>query len=272
MLSTYLCDLHTHTHNSFDSMSIAEDMCRSAINRGFKAIAVTDHIEADLMYKKNYVTTLTNSYNDSSRCKRVFSEQLKVLRGIELGEAFYDPFVTDFILKRFDYDIIIGSIHNLRGQDDFSQLKYNEYSNEELINLINEYFYEEKLLAQWTEMNTLAHLTYPFRYIVGKYNINLSFEYFYKDIDEIFNLLIENNKALEINTSGLRQKINTTLPPVELIKRYYNCGGRLITIGSDSHIPEDVGKGISDTIPVLKEIGFKSILIFENQVASEIEL
>ena len=41
-----LCDVHTHSNNSFDAENTAEEMCKSALNKGFYAMAITDHCEA----------------------------------------------------------------------------------------------------------------------------------------------------------------------------------------------------------------------------------
>ena len=36
-------DLHCHTNYSFDSDAVPEDVCRSAIQKGIKHLAITDH-------------------------------------------------------------------------------------------------------------------------------------------------------------------------------------------------------------------------------------
>lgn len=41
-----LCDMHTHSNNSFDAKNSVDEMCRAAILRGVKVLAVTDHCEA----------------------------------------------------------------------------------------------------------------------------------------------------------------------------------------------------------------------------------
>ena len=43
---TTLCDMHTHSHHSFDAKNSVDEMCRAAIGRGLAAMAVTDHCEA----------------------------------------------------------------------------------------------------------------------------------------------------------------------------------------------------------------------------------
>ena len=41
-----LCDLHTHSNNSFDAKNSVDEMCESAIKGGLYAIAITDHCES----------------------------------------------------------------------------------------------------------------------------------------------------------------------------------------------------------------------------------
>ena len=42
-----LCDIHTHSDNSFDAKSSVDAMCESAVKRGLSVLAVTDHCEAE---------------------------------------------------------------------------------------------------------------------------------------------------------------------------------------------------------------------------------
>ena len=41
-----ICDMHTHSDNSFDAKSSVDEMCLAAIERGLYALAITDHCEA----------------------------------------------------------------------------------------------------------------------------------------------------------------------------------------------------------------------------------
>ena len=37
-----ICDIHTHSSNSFDAENTVEEMCNSACNKGLFALAITD--------------------------------------------------------------------------------------------------------------------------------------------------------------------------------------------------------------------------------------
>ena len=62
------------------------------------------------------------------------------------------------------------------------------------------------------------------------------------------------------------------MPNEELIKLYYECGGRLITVGSDAHFSENVGGCIEDAYAILKNIGFKTVLAKINGEKTEIKI
>jgi histidinol-phosphatase (PHP family) len=95
--------------------------------------------------------------------------------------------------------------------------------------------------------------------------MSLDLKQYNSKISDIFKLLIENGKGIEINTSGLWSKYSKTIPSYEYIKLYRQCGGEIVTIGSDSHIAEKVGEGVDTAIAQLKEAGFKAVTTFEKQ-------
>ena len=95
-------------------------------------------------------------------------------------------------------------------------------------------------MAEWGQFDVLAHITYPLRYIIGDYGREINLDRFQPLIDKLFYTIIRKGIVLEVNTSGLRQKINATLPDEELLRRYYGLGGRLVTIGSDAHRLRDM--------------------------------
>ena len=81
-------------------------------------------------------------------------------------------------------------------------------------------------------------------------------------IEEIFKVIIQNGKGIEINTSGLRQKYGDVFPSFKYIKLYRELGGEIITIGSDSHTTEDLGKGIPEGISLAEKAGFTYVSYF----------
>ena len=121
-------------------------------------------------------------------------------------------------------------------------------------------------LVRWNGFDSLAHLTYPLRYINGEHHFGVELKNYAEKVDEILKLLAKNQKALEINTSGYRQAYGKPLPDLEVVKRFKEVGGRYITFGSDAHHYYDVGKNIADGMEMAKAAGFTYLTIYEQHV------
>ena len=261
-----LCDFHTHSDNSFDAESSVDEMCRAAISRGISAIAITDHCEAPYINLGencefgSFDRQIPKSVKDALAAKKKYEGKLKVLCGVELGEPMHDPEQTAHALKYADFDFILASVHNLRNRDDFY---YMDYSKVDVDEILAEYFSELAETASFEHFDSLSHLTYPLRYIFERTGVFPDLTKHMSQIENIFNILIKNKKALEINVSGLYQPIKTTLPHQELINLFHSMGGEYVTIGTDAHIADRVGVGIENGIHAAKKAGFSHYTIYE---------
>ena len=180
--------------------------------------------------------------------------------------------MTEKSLVRYEYDFVIGSIHNPRNQPDYGDFDYASLSQAEIYAMLDNYFEEELLLAKWNGFDTFAHLTYPMRYIVqaGRNDIGLDR---YGDItDEIFKVIAANGRALEINTSGLRQPIGKTMPTENYVKRFRELGGELLTLGSDAHFTEHTGAGIDEGYAIAERCGFEFVTYFKDRKPVQIKI
>ncbi|MBQ9532213.1 MAG: histidinol-phosphatase HisJ family protein [Eubacterium sp.] len=254
-------DMHTHSDNSFDGNHSCILLCEGACSKGGAGIAITDHCDID---GKDYDFRAfsTNQYVEAFKAKTAFKDRLDVLIGIELGQGIYEKEMSLAILNKFNYDFILGSIHNLENTEDFY---FMDYSDKDIKNLLTEYFKCVLKLAQWNKTDSIAHLTYPLRYITGRDGIKVDISDYYDIIDEIFKTIISNNKALELNVSGLYSEIGDTLPNISLIKRFHDMGGKYVTVGSDSHYYDRVCIGIDKGYDILKKCGYSQFTIFKNR-------
>ena len=89
---------------------------------------------------------------------------------------------------------------------------------------------------------------------------------YYDDmIEQVLKILADSGKALELNTSGLRQKIQSTLPEERYVRRFRELGGELVTIGSDAHDPAALGTGILEGYDILRRAGFRYVAYYEHR-------
>ena len=256
-----IIDMHIHSDHSFDGNPSCMLLCESAVSKGLNGIAVTDHCEIDSK-ELDFRAFATNQYFESYKAKKFFEGRLLVMQGLELGQAIYKKELAESILNKFKYDFILGSIHNLENMEDFYYLDYSQF---DVPALLDKYFDTVYELCVWNGFDSLAHLTYPLRYIKGEAGMDIDLSRFSDKIEAILKTLIANGKALEINTSGLFQKINETLPDKSIIKRFKDLGGKYITVGSDSHYLYDLGRGIKQGMALAKECGFENVTVYQQR-------
>lgn len=264
-----LCDYHFHTYLSPDASDSLEDMATAAYNIGLSEICVTDHcdegncaqitrqgVDYDFSYHEE------KSYKQFSSISREIQEKITVLYGIELGEPCQNLNRANELLENNDFDFVIGSLHNLNNMPDFWSIDYKDYDVDELF---KRYLYELEDHIKWNGFDVLGHITYPLRYIIGEHKIDFNIDKYTDDIYDLFKIIVDNGKGIEINTSGLRQPLNALLPDEKIISLYKKAGGKIITVGSDAHNTKDIGKNIIDGVLAAKKCGFEYITRFKNR-------
>ncbi len=266
-----IVDLHVHTDNSFDGNHSATFFCEKAEFMDLRALAFTDHCEVDQFRgDSQYEKRIFQAFFEISKVRSAFRGKLLVLNGIELGQPAFDVDVAEDIIRRYDYDQIIASVHNLRGGEDFYFME--NLTMEEAEKLLNEYFNEILIMVEWGNFDVLAHLTYPLRYFYSQSNLEIDLEKFKVQIDKILTILADKEKALEINTAALRQPLNKLSPEVDIIKRFKELGGKYVTVGSDAHYAEHLAADIDMAYNAALEAGFESITFFQKRIPMQMKI
>lgn len=255
----YISDSHTHTDCSFDAVDPAMMMCESAVRLGLYSLTITDHCECNFYISDGYDKSIRQSFFEAKKAAAVFHGRLHVYSGVEIGQAMQDTEAAEDALSACDFDFTLASVHNVKGKKDFYDV---DYTVESVDDLLDRYFTEIMETIEWGNFDSLAHLTYPWRYISGEHGIPVKMDRWNGRIDEVLKSLIRNNKALEINTSGFRQKLGVSMPDFPVICRYRELGGKLITIGSDAHRWADVGGGVERGLTLLQKAGFHHFAIY----------
>ncbi|MBR3228130.1 MAG: histidinol phosphate phosphatase, partial [Erysipelotrichaceae bacterium] len=110
------------------------------------------------------------------------------------------------------------------------------------------------------DYSVLGHLDYINRHD----RVHVPFETDRDDIAEVLKLAIKDGKGIEVNTSSYRYGIGEWTPAREVFELYRDLGGRIITLGSDSHKPEHLGAHIKEKMEVLKDMGIREFCTFED--------
>ena len=82
--------------------------------------------------------------------------------------------------------------------------------------------------------------------------------------ERVASVLKSMDVAFEINTSGYDYKAGESYPSIPFLK-VLNRYDVPVTVGSDAHKPEHVGRHYDKAIEALKEAGYTSIVHFEKR-------
>lgn len=166
---------------------------------------------------------------------------LKINFGIEmdLKPSLVDKIEYDMI--SWPFDIIICS-SDYRISDKESYLKYIRKTLEN----INIYKY-------YSVYNNLDN--------VIKYGELYNYKEYREVLDEILKLLIKKDKGININK-----------PDINLLKRYKELNGKIVTVGSNAYKSIDLGNNIDNMYDVLEEIGFNEIALYHDRVPDFIKI
>lgn len=272
-----LIDCHTHTQFSVDSEADIRQMIERAIGLGLSAYAITDHCECNRWYSEDHYPNETtypyfdfgrdyeNSVSAVTKLKEEYAGRINLICGTELGEATEVPEIAEKVAADERLDFIIGSMHQLPKTEDFAFIDYSEYSPESIYGLLERYFIEINKLCKWGKFDVLGHLTYTLRYIKGNFGFDADISRFDDIIADSFRILAHNGKGIEINTSGLRQNYGDTFPSYKYVKLFRDLGGEIISIGSDAHTVEDLGKGVREGAKIALKAGFNRLCYFKRR-------
>lgn len=259
-------DHHVHTNYSPDSNASIEEYLLQAKKNELEYVIFTDHIdmgaiEVEFQKHIDYVEYFKTMKHLQERY------EIPIRIGVEIGyEKDYKDGIDEF-LNKYPFDFVICSIHYGDGKDfylgDFFDGKTQHESYLRYFEIVLE------MVQNFNNFDVLGHLDYIVRY--GPFD-NKVYDYeMYKDIiDIILKTLIKKGKGIELNTSGLRGPLNTTFPKTEVLSRYNELGGKIITLGSDAHFNKDYSSGIVEGFNMLKSLGFKEVTSFSNRKAKQV--
>lgn len=260
-----LFDSHTHSDNSPDGHHSVTFMCEKAVENGLMGVAVTDHCEIDCYEKDGYPMRMLQSVFEVRKAQIAFGSRLMLTAGIELGQPLSDLDAAYKALKMQKYDFVLCSLHTARNGEDYYWGDYQGFTGEQTKKLLAEYFEDLLRTVRWGQFDVLAHLTYPLRYIEGRDKAPCDLRAHGEIIDEILHALVRGGKGLELNVQMLHREYGQPSPTPEILRRFKELGGEIVTIGSDSHRAEAIGEGIAEGMQLLSDCGFSYFAFYKGR-------
>lgn len=259
-----LTDMHNHSHFSGDCKIPLIDMVTKGRSLGLKYMAITEHHDIDFPECGIDFTLDIEQYLEAIiPLSKSFDHNFNLLVGIELGMEPHLHDKLNTIATAHPFDFIVGSCHLAGGIDPY-QKEYFEHRSRDVGYQV---YFEDilKNVSSFDGFDTLGHLDYVIRYWRGDHHRTYNYKDFGDILDAILKTLIRRDKALEVNTAGYVHKLNQPNPAYDVLSRYHELGGELLTIGSDAHRTENIMSSFDVVEEKLKAIGFKSYTTYQNR-------
>ena len=261
-------DCHLHSSFSGDSHIPMEEMVLRGIAQGLDTMCFTEHNDFDYPDQEDLDGTVfllnTDSYlYDLAKLKEKYAGKIRLLFGVELGLQPKVLRQNAAYAKSHAFDFIIGSSHLCHDRDVYYPDFFHGRTTPEAL---REYF-ESVLenIRKFSNFDVYGHLDYAVRYAPEK-DRGYSYSAFHDIFDEILKALLDKGIGLELNTGGIKDGMHDFHPCMDVLKRYRELGGEIITVGSDSHAPEHIGDSFDRAAEVLRTCGFRYYCIFEKRI------
>lgn len=266
-----LADYHVHTEYSDDSVYPMENVVKDAVRLGLEEICITDHVDygvkadwdsgEEILYRNGEPLANVDYPRYAAqieRMRRLYGDQITIKMGMEFGVQSHTIPQFEALFRRYAFDFIILSIHQVEDQEFWTQDFQRGRTQKEY----NERYYEEMLrvVRAYKNYSVLGHMDLIKRYDkAGPY----PFDRIKPMLAEILKIVIADGKGIEVNTSSHRYGLTDSMPSAELLELYKDLGGSIVTIGSDSHAPAHLGTYIGEAKRLLKGLGFQHFCTYD---------
>jgi histidinol-phosphatase (PHP family) len=244
-----MIDYHLHSHFSIDSSTPLEAFFPEVVKCGLLEIGFSEHVDLDPHLEGYNALDFREYRRELTRIRNAFPVPVRC--GMEVSyQSTREDSITQYLASR-PCDYVIGAVHEVNGRT----MDHTFYE----VSSPGEYFAEVRKLVSSGLCDIVGHLEYFKQW--GGYH----WSQYEGDLTEIFQVMIERELVLEINTAGFRHGCGEPYPSFEIQQLYKNLGGNLISLGSDAHHEYHLAFQFPWVIQRLKAMGFNELACFENR-------
>lgn len=254
-----LCDYHVHSAYSSDSGFPARDAVELAIRLGLRELCFTDHVDYfsdDETQHVDYPEYLAGL----AALQQAYEGRLTIRRGVELGVQRHTlpRYFQDHETYGGELDFALLSVHEI---DDLEFHNGEFLEGRDRLSINRDYYaYLLEMIELFPHYSVLAHVDVIKRYDPEGPLADSEVEDL---VRAILKRAVQDGKGIEVNTSCFRYGLKDLTPSRHILKLFKELGGDIVTIGSDTHKPEHLAKGINEAKAALRELGFRYFCTFE---------
>ena len=254
-------DYHLHTTFSPDGKSSLADYCVAARQIGCTEFCITDHMDLgyhERIYEgivsREAVHAVAAAWQKACRA----NPDLTILLGMEVGYKPGTDLESALLLSALPADYIINSVHDVGDEDPYFDSYFSQKTRREAYEAYLRAVYDSLDAAY--DYSVIGHYGYVFRNAPYPAPVICHAE-FPDLIDATLMRLIYLGKGLEVNTNTLKM-LNSPMPGADVLRRYRQLGGEILTLGSDAHDTAHLCSGFSEACALLRSLGFSYLTRF----------
>jgi histidinol-phosphatase (PHP family) len=266
---------HSHSHYC-DGKAAPEDFIIAAVKKGFPAYGFSSHAPVPFASRWNMEREKLPEYiEEISRIKQLYSEIIQVYTGLEIDYIDGQWGYQLSGLKVPSFDFIIGSVHYIGQLPDGSHFCFDGqpeaffegieilYKNDFRKALIN-YYSLLRCMVETDVPDIIGHMDKIKMHNTVKTYFREDEKWYVKEVEHTLDLIARCNCIVEVNTRGLYKHDPPLMyPSAWVLERIYKKGIPVM-LNSDSHHPDEIDLGFTYAASVLRDIGFKTLMVLFN--------
>ena len=267
-----LVDYHVHTARCGHAAGAMERYVEHAIEAGLTELGFSDHLfmywlAPDARDPELGMAEWEHDFyiEDVERCRAAYARDITIRLATEADYIPGHESQLEAILRRYDWDYVIGSVHFVDGWG-FDDSRYRAgYAEWDIDALYARYFDLVGASAETGLFDTIGHadLVKKFGY---RPNADQSEAY-----ARVAARLARAGVAVEVNTAGLRKPVAEIYPHSDLL-RACRVAGVQTTIGSDAHAPAEVASALSLATDLMRAVGYTEFIRYEKRRRTTVRL
>ena len=264
----YAIDYQTHSFRSHDGRASILEHCKRAVEIGLDELGLSEHKDFDPDDPMFDYFDFDAYMAEIEVARRQFGGKLKILAGVEIDyQIWFEDKIANY-LDSHKFDFVIGSVHYV----DKLMLMTPQYNrNRTKKTAYSDYFQAVSDSVKSGLFDIVGHLEYSNRRGIEAWG-EFRTDDFEKELTDLFNLMIEKSIPLEINTAGLHQNLGISYPCSDTVDLYSRLGGRLLSIASDAHHPDQLAHAYSTAANLAIRNGITHVCTWKNREMTPVPL
>ena len=269
-------DYHLHSHYC-DGQGELTEWIEVALARRLSGIGFSSH--APVAFPTDWTMPLRRLPRYVAEVRELqahYRRRLEVCLGLELD---FVPGLASFQQQHIlgqPLDYVIGAVHFVGGEGSavpwsvdgpaqlFDRGLREEYGGD-ILALVGEYYRRVRAMLHTGHASVVGHLDRILRNNVGERYFGQSAAWYRREVEDTLQVVAARQTILGFNTAGWYTPVGLPNPSPWVLPCCRELGIR-VTLGSDAHRPEHLGRGLLRAMQLLRQVGYKEVWRFRSGV------